>query len=128
MLLSLVSVLLLIYAPTYCAADAADSRLGGYFWNALVNAVPILLVGIILYFFLIIPERRKREAFMKLIHSIGVGDRILLDCGVYGSVVESRADRKYFKVEVAKGVVIKVLKTSITGLVKPGVSIASKDA
>lgn len=82
---------------------------GGMGWTQLL---PILLIGVVFYFFMIRPQTKRMKEHKKLIENLQKGDRVVTTGGVFGKIAEIAAD--HFLVEVAPNVRIRVQKTAIS--------------
>lgn len=71
---------------------------------------PLVLLGV-MYFFLIVPQRKKQRAHDELLRNISAGDEVLTTGGIYGGVTEIDGDTLYL--EVAPDVEIKVARRAI---------------
>ncbi len=103
-----------VLSSSFCVADLADSnQMSGFsgFVKNWTGYVPILLVFGVFYFLVIRPQNKKRKALEDMIKSVKSGDQIITHSGMFGSV--SECAERHFKLEVSKGVKIKMLKSSI---------------
>lgn len=73
--------------------------------------IMLLVVPLMLFFFMSRSQQKKQK---QLEASIKVGDRVITRSGIIGKIIES-GDRKT-KLEIAPGVNVMVIKTSIEGL------------
>ena len=71
---------------------------------------PLVLLGV-MYFFLIVPQRKKQRAHEELLRNVSAGDEVLTTGGIYGGVTEIDGDTLYL--EVAPDVEIKVSRRAI---------------
>jgi preprotein translocase subunit YajC len=72
---------------------------------------PLLLVGMLVFiFFSSRSQNKKQEATLS---SLKKGDRVLTQSGLVGRLVE--IEPRYAKLEIAPGVKVQVLRTSISG-------------
>lgn len=71
---------------------------------------PILLL-VVMYFFLIVPQRKKAKAQTDLLGTLGPGDEVVTSGGIYGGIVEVDGDALYL--EIAPDVEIKVARRAI---------------
>lgn len=71
---------------------------------------PLVLLGV-MYFFLIVPQRKKQRAHEELLRNISAGDEVMTTGGIYGGVTEIDGDTLYL--EVAPDVEIKVSRRAI---------------
>ena len=83
---------------------------------------PLLLL-VVMYVFLILPQRRKQKAVGDLLGSLAPGDEVMTTGGIYGGVTEIVGDDLYL--EIAPDIEVKVSKRAIAARVyaagsKPG--------
>jgi preprotein translocase subunit YajC len=96
-------------------ADAAAN--GGFFSKeALMNFMPIILIFAVFYFFIIRPQMKKQREQQALVQSAKKGDSVIVAGGIIGKIVREK-EGDIIILEVAKGVQIEVLKTSIVSKV-----------
>jgi preprotein translocase subunit YajC len=72
---------------------------------------PLLLVGMLVFIFWSSRSQQKKQE--QAVGSLKKGDRVLTQSGLVGRLVET--DARYAKLEIAPGVKIQVLKSSVTG-------------
>jgi preprotein translocase subunit YajC len=82
-------------------------------------AIAIYLVILVaaFYFLIVRPQRRQQMIRRHLISSVGVGDEIITNGGVFG-VVRS-LDPDTLDLEIAPGVVVKVARAAVAQRVAP---------
>lgn len=85
----------------------AQAQQGGgpQFW------IMIVLMIVVFYFFMIRPQQKKQKEIKKFQESIQSGTDVVTSGGIYGKVRDIK-DR-YFVIEVADNVRIKVEKTAV---------------
>ena len=66
---------------------------GGEQPNALVSLLPIVLVFVVFYFFLIRPEKKKNKQVADMRNSLRVGDEIVTIGGIVGKVTNVKDDQ-----------------------------------
>lgn len=71
---------------------------------------PILLLAV-MYFFLIVPQRKKAKAQQDLLTTLSPGDEVITSGGIYGGITEVDGDVLYL--EIAPDIEIKVAKRAI---------------
>lgn len=96
-------------AATQTAPQAAQQ--GG--WGGLF--LYCLIIFVIIYFFMVRPNKRRMAEYQKMIDSIKVGDRVMA-AGIYGTV--KKIGEKTLEMEIAKGVVIEVSKNAVASVEK----------
>ena len=94
---------------------AAGSAGGGPGWIAFVPYVGIFAI---IYFLMIRPQMRQQKAHRDKIAAVKKGDQVVTGGGIVGKV--ARVDDNYADVEIAQGVKIKVVKSTIGDIVPPG--------
>ena len=73
-------------STTSDAANAQSSGLG------LSMFIPLILMGVLFYFFLIRPQKKKEKAEKLMRENLQVGDEILTIGGIYGRVISLKED------------------------------------
>jgi preprotein translocase subunit YajC len=99
------------------SAAVGQAPVSGFF-------VQLILVFAIFYFILIRPQQKKMKEHEDMLNSIKVKDEVLTGGGIYGSVTKIEEDALF--VEIAKGVEIKVLRSSVREVVSDTKSKSEK--
>ena len=87
--------------------------------------LPVLMLGV-MYFLLIVPQRKKQKAHADLMRSLGPGDEVVTTGGIYGGVTEVAGDDVYL--EIAPDIEIKIARRAIADRVFPaGAAAPSKN-
>jgi len=87
------SAVLAIVAGTGAVwADAADGAAQGGLSSFLPMIGYLLIFGLIMYFFIFLPQRRKDKKAKELMNSLQVGYRITTHSGIVGKIVNIRDD------------------------------------
>ncbi len=75
----------------------------------------ILLLAIfgIMYLFLIRPQQKKLKEHQAMLEALRRGDQIITQGGVVGKIVKVKDDANEVEVEIAKGVNVRVVKSTI---------------
>jgi len=94
------------------AAQAAQepSGLGMIFANPLVM---IILMFVILYFFMIRPQNKRRKEIQNFQNSLAEGTQVFTSGGIYGTVKKIDLASGIVEVKIADGVVVKVDKSCV---------------
>ena len=97
-------------------ADGAGEGTGGglgIFNNPLL---PLLVIGIMFYFLLILPERKKRKQLEDVLGQLKKNDPIITSGGICGTVVNASPGSKYITVRVddTSNTRLKILRTHVT--------------
>jgi preprotein translocase subunit YajC len=78
--------------------------------------IPLILIFVIFYFFLIRPQQKKVKEHKSMIESIKRGDKVITSGGITG-IVERVIDNDKIEVEIAENVIVEIVKaTGIQGL------------
>ena len=89
-------------------AAAADPMAGA----GLLAFAPYLLIFVVMYFLLIRPQQRRAKEHQTRVNGIVRNDQVVTSGGIVGKV--TRVDDQYADVEIAKGVTVKVVKSTIS--------------
>jgi preprotein translocase subunit YajC len=68
-------------------AQAAQPRGGG-----LISLLPFLLIMVIFYFLLIVPQRKQAKAHAQMVSELQKGDRVVTTGGLMGDIVALKDD------------------------------------
>ena len=74
--------------------------------------VPMVLIMVVFYFFMIRPQMKKAKDLKKLISELGIGDKIVTTAGIHGKIVG--ANDTTFLIEVEGGTKIRFDKSAIS--------------
>ncbi|MCX5615479.1 preprotein translocase subunit YajC [Bombella sp. TMW 2.2559] len=102
----------------FSTAYAADAGTGGGAFNsaALMQYAPIVLVFIVFYFLLIRPQQKRQRQLREEQNGLRRGDRIVTAGGILGTVQNTRDDSQEVDVEIAPGVKVKIIRSTITNV------------
>lgn len=85
-------------------------QLGGD--GGLMSFLPLVLIIVVFYFFMIRPQTKKAKEAKKFREAISKGDKVITIGGVHGKIAEVK--EQYVVLTVANGVDIKVQKSAIS--------------
>lgn len=74
---------------------------------------PMIIMIVIWYFLLIRPQQKRAKAHKELVANMKKGDNVVTQAGIYGKVVSVKADTNEAEIEIAKGVNIKIIKSTV---------------
>ena len=97
------------FAQAAGQAAGAPGLLGG-------TLLPMLLIIPVFYFLMIRPQQRKAKEHKALIAAVKRGDRVVTIGGILGTVTKV-VDNNEVQLEIADGVRIRVLRSSISDVV-----------
>ena len=79
--------------------------------NSLLTLLPLVLVFVVFYFFMIRPQMKKQKEMNNYRSSLKRGDKVVTTGGLYGKVYEVKD--KYVTLEVGGDVKLKVDKNAL---------------
>jgi preprotein translocase subunit YajC len=78
--------------------------------------IPLILIFVIFYFFLIRPQQKKAKEHKIMIENLKRGDKVVTSGGITG-IVERVIDNDKVEVEIAENIKVEIIKSSgIQGL------------
>ena len=78
--------------------------------------IPLILIFVIFYFFLIRPQQKKVKEHKVMVESLKRGDKVITSGGITGTI-ERVIDNDKVEVEIAENVKVEIVKaTGIQGL------------
>lgn len=85
--------------------------------NPLLQMVPILLLFVVFYLFLIRPQQKQKKELAKLLSEIKSGDKVVTSGGIHGVVANIKD--KQFTLRIAEGK-MEVDKASVVRVTEKG--------
>jgi len=79
--------------------------------NPLVTFLPLILVFVIFYFFMIRPQVRKQKELSNYRGSLKKGDKIITSGGIYGKITDVKDNT--VTVDVGDNVLLKIDKSAL---------------
>ena len=86
--------------------SVAYAQAGGAEANPFVSFVPLILIVVVFWFFLIRPQQKRQKEHQKMISELGKGDRIVTTGGLFGTITKIGEDR--MTVEIADKVRVQI--------------------
>lgn len=80
--------------------------------EAFGQVVPLILILVIMYFFLIRPQQKKVKDHQAMVAALRRGDEVVTQGGLIGKITKVKDDTEV-EVEVATGVKVRVLRPTI---------------
>jgi preprotein translocase subunit YajC len=81
--------------------------------NPIMQMLPLVLIVVVFYFFMIRPQMKKAKDQKKYIEALKKGDKILTIGGIYGKIAEMREDGTMI-MEVEDGTKMKISKNAVS--------------
>jgi preprotein translocase subunit YajC len=97
-------------------STAYAQGVGGFASNdMLVQFLPIVLIFVVFYFLLILPQQKKAKQHKAMLSQLRRGDRVVTGGGIIGTVAKVVNDEEV-SVEIAEGTRVRVLRGTITSV------------
>jgi preprotein translocase subunit YajC len=84
--------------------------------SPLLNFLPLVLVFVVFYFLLILPQQKKARQHRQMLESLKKNDEVMTSGGIYGKVIT--LGENVVTLEVAPNVRIRVHRPQISTVVK----------
>src|SRR5262249_8548391 len=80
--------------------------------------VPMVLVFVLFYFLMIVPQRKRQRAIDEMLNNLKPNDKVVTNGGIYGTVVSVRDDKRTVQLKISENPVIRVevARSAISGL------------
>ncbi len=78
--------------------------------------IPIVMIGAIMWFVVIGPERKQRKQRETMLSALKKGDRVMSNSGLFGSVTDVR--ETVVLLQIADGVRVKMARSSIQTIIE----------
>ena len=85
--------------------------------QGIESLVPLILIFGIMYFLLIRPQQKKLKQHQAMVTALRRGDQIITQGGVMGKVTKVKDDSNEVEVEIATGVHVRVVRSTIATVV-----------
>jgi len=80
--------------------------------NPVMQFLPLILIGIVFYFFMIRPQTKKMKDQKNFIEAIKKGDKVVTIGGIHGKIADINEDT--YLLEIENGVKMKIDKVSFS--------------
>lgn len=84
---------------------------------AWIQYLPFVAMALIFWFLILRPQMKQQKEHRNKLQAIKKGDEVLTGGGFVGKVV--KVDDNYVEVELAKGMIVKAVKTTISDVIPP---------
>jgi preprotein translocase subunit YajC len=91
-----------------------------------MSFLPLLLIFGVFYLLLIRPQQKKMDELSRMVKSLKRGDRVVTAGGIHGKISKVLDDNENVMVEIADGVQVKVVRSTISGLAAKTEPVAAK--
>lgn len=79
--------------------------------------IPLILIFGIMYFLLIRPQQKKLKNHQAMVAALRRGDQVITQGGIMGKVTKVKEDDSELEVEIAEGVKVRVIRSTIATVV-----------
>jgi preprotein translocase subunit YajC len=107
---------------TAWAQSGAGAGGGGDFFLSLV---PLVAIFAIMYFLLIRPQQQKMKAHREQVAAVRRGDNVVTGGGLVGSVVRVDDDKDEVVVELAEGVRVRAVRSTLMDVRSKGEPVSA---
>lgn len=87
--------------------------------EALMQFLPLILIGVIFYFLLIRPQQQRMKQHQAMVEALRRGDTVVTQGGLIGKIAKVVDDREAL-VEIAEGVRVRIMKQTVTEVMNKG--------
>ena len=102
----------------FLAAGSAGAAPPGW-----IQFLPIVGMVAIFWFLIIRPQMRQQKAHREKVAAVKKGDQVITAGGLLGKV--TKVDDQYAEIEIAQGVKVKAVKSTLGDIVPPGGTAAN---
>ena len=106
-------------------AQGAGGLLDGS--NAMIQFLPLVLIFVVFYFLLIRPQQKKQKDHRTMLDTLRRGDRVVTGGGIIGTVNRVVSAEEVI-VDIAEGVRVRVLRSTITSILAKTDPAAAREA
>ena len=85
--------------------------------QGIAQFIPLILIFIIFYFFLIRPQQKRVKDHKAMVQSLKRGDEIITSGGIIGTIDKVMEDDR-IEVLIGENVKVQIIKSTITSLLK----------
>jgi len=106
-------------------AQTAGGAVGSDATAQLLGIAPLFLVFIAFYFLMIRPQQKRMKELQNAVNAVKKGDEITTAGGIIGKV--TKVDDRVAEVEIAQGVRVRVVKSTIASVAATGATKPAND-
>ena len=85
--------------------------------GGIVSFLPLVFILAIFYLIVFLPARRRQKKVQDMIDNLKVGDKVITNGGIYGTIAGFRGDR--IQLRIAENVKIELSRSAVTALQSP---------
>ncbi len=95
--------------------------------NTLVGFVPLILIFVIMYFFIIRPQRAQMKKRQEMLNAVRRGDTVITGGGIIGKVTRVYDESGELEVEISDDIRVRVLRSTLADVRVKGEPISEKN-
>ena len=99
---------------------------GGAAANPIMQFLPLILIFAIMYFLMIRPQQKKAKEHKAMVEALRRGDQVITQGGVIGKVSRVKEGENEVEVEIADGVKVRIVKSTIVQVLNKTEPAANK--
>ena len=84
--------------------------------QGITQFIPLILIFVIFYFFLIRPQQKKVKEHKALVEAVKKGDEVVTQGGLIGKITKVKGEGR-LEVEIASGVNVQVVQATIAQVI-----------
>lgn len=111
----------MLIPPAFAQAAGGSSAGAGI----VMQMLPLVLIFAVFWFLLIRPQQKRMKEHKAKIDAVKKGDSVVTGGGLVGKVV--RVDDHYADVELAPGMKVKAVKSTLTDVIDPTAAKPAND-
>ena len=85
--------------------------------QGIAQFIPLILIFVIFYFFLIRPQQKRVKEHKAMVESLKRGDEIITSGGIIGTIEKVMEDDR-IEVNIDENVKVQIIKSTITSLLR----------
>ena len=85
--------------------------------SGFAQFIPLILIFVIFYFFLIRPQQKKVKEHKEMVKNLKRGDEVITSGGIIGIVDRVMEDDR-IEVKISENVKVQIIRSTITSLLK----------
>ncbi len=85
--------------------------------QGIAQFIPLILIFVIFYFFLIRPQQKRVKDHKAMVESLKRGDEVITSGGIIG-VVDRVMEDDRVEVTISEGIKVQIIRSTITSLLK----------
>ena len=80
--------------------------------STLLGFMPLIFIFVIFYFLLILPQQKKQKKHLGMLENLKPGDEIVTLGGLFGKIVEIKAES--FMIEIAPNTKVRISRNAVS--------------